>query len=278
MKKKKFTGFLMITGVLLFSALWIRQELSQNPKTNDKESSPLKKTSSKEGIQTAPLTEAIYKDTSGPTPEPAKAPASAEPIEPSFESTEITDAVFERIYGKSYKTDCTIPREELRYLSIPHYGFDGEIHLGEMVVNAAIADEVLEIFQELYAIRYPIEKIRLVDDYDADDERSMADNNSSAFNYRTISGTNKLSNHSRGLAIDINPLYNPYVHSNTGTEVCEPANASAYTDRTASFDHKIDEFDPCYQIFTAHGFSWGGNWTHAKDYQHFEFVSFQDPD
>ena len=133
-----------------------------------------------------------------------------------------------------------------------------------MVVNAAIADEVLEIFQELYAIRYPIEKIRLVDDYDADDERSMADNNSSAFNYRTISGTNKLSNHSRGLAIDINPLYNPYVHSNTGTEVCEPANASAYTDRTASFDHKIDEFDPCYQIFTAHGFSWGGNWTHAK--------------
>lgn len=191
---------------------------------------------------------------------------------PVFESEPISDEIFARMYGKSYKEDCTVPREELRYLRLSHYGFDGQIHEGEMVVNAAIADEVTEIFRELFEARYPIEKMRLIDDYDADDESSMADNNSSAFNYRTISGMDKLSNHSRGMAIDINPLYNPYIHSNTGTEACEPANALPYTDRSLDFPYKIDETDLCYQVFTAHGFSWGGSWSSAKDYQHFEYT------
>lgn len=195
--------------------------------------------------------------------------------EPVFECSGITDEIFIRMYGNSYKEDCTVPRDSLSYLTVTHYGFDGEVHTGEMVVNQAIAEDVLEIFRELYEIRYPIEKMRLIDDYGADDERSMADNNSSAFNYRVISGTTKLSNHSRGLAIDINPLYNPYVHSNTGEEACEPANATPYVDRSLPFDYKIDEDDACYRIFTEHGFSWGGSWSRSKDYQHFEKTDVQ---
>ena len=122
-----------------------------------------------------------------------------------FYIAEISDELFGRMYGKSYKTDCTVPREDLRYVHVVHKGFDGDTHEGELVVNKKIAEKTLEIFKELYEISYPIEKIRLIDDYDANDEASMADNNCSAFNFRKISYSNLLSNHAKGMAIDINP-------------------------------------------------------------------------
>ena len=100
----------------------------------------------------------------------------------------------------------------------------------------------------------------------------MADNNTSCFNFRRVYGKEKLSNHSYGKAIDINPLYNPYIKTVEGRLNCEPANAWEYTDRQKEFDYKIDHEDPCYQIFTQHGFSWGGDWTDRKDYQHFEML------
>lgn len=189
-----------------------------------------------------------------------------------FYQEEISDVVFGRMYGKSFKEDCTVPREELRYVRVLHTGFDGETRIGELVVNQAIADDVTAVFSELYHAGYPIEKIRLIDDYDADDERSMADNNSSAFNFRFISHSTTLSNHARGMAIDMNPKYNPYVKTVDGRENCEPANAWEYVDRMAEFAYKIDTEDLCYQVFTKYGFSWGGSWTGAKDYQHFEKV------
>lgn len=189
-----------------------------------------------------------------------------------FYQEEISDIVFERIYGKSLKEDCTVPKEELRYVRVLHMGFDGETHIGELIVNQAIADDVTAIFRELYQSAYPIEKLRLIDDYDADDEQSMADNNSSAFNFRLISHSTTLSNHAKGMAVDINPKYNPYVKTVDGEELCEPANAWEYTDRTEDFAYKIDTEDLCYQIFTKYGFSWGGSWTGTKDYQHFEKV------
>lgn len=196
--------------------------------------------------------------------------AVLEDVDNLFYAEEISDDIFSRMQGKSYKENCTVPREELRYVRVLHRGFDGETHIGELVVNVKIADEAVEIFRELYNISYPIEKMLLIDDYDADDEASMADNNCSAFNFRTISFTNQLSNHAKGMAIDINPLYNPYIKTVDGTLICAPANALGYMDRTKEFDYKIDENDPCYQIFTQHGFSWGGDWTDRKDYQHFE--------
>ena len=186
-----------------------------------------------------------------------------------IEFTEDSD-IFSHIKGKSYKDDCTVPLSELRYLHVLHVGFDGQTHEGEIICNKKIAEDLLEIFEGLYEAGYQIEKIRLVDEYNADDESSMADNNSSAFNFRFISHTTKVSNHGYGLAIDINPLYNPYVKTVNGNLNIEPANSADYVDRTKEFDHKIDENDLAYQLFTAHGFTWGGSWKSSKDYQHFE--------
>lgn len=182
----------------------------------------------------------------------------------------IPDDIFEKMQGKSYKENCTVPREELRYLHILHVGFDNNTHEGELIVNKRIAEDVLDIFKELYKAGYQIEKVRLIDEYNAQDELSMRDNNSSAFNFRYISYSTTLSKHAMGLAVDINTLYNPYIKQVDGRLNIEPANAVNYVDRNRAFPHKIDHDDLCYKLFTKHGFEWGGDWEDSKDYQHFE--------
>lgn len=182
----------------------------------------------------------------------------------------IPDDIFEKMQGKSYKENCTVPREELRYLHILHVGFDNNTHEGELIVNKRIAEDVLDIFKELYKAGYQIEKVRLIDEYDAEDELSMRDNNSSAFNFRYISYSTTLSKHAMGLAVDINTLYNPYIKQVDGRLNIEPANAVNYVDRNREFPHKIDHDDLCYKLFTRYGFEWGGDWEDSKDYQHFE--------
>ncbi|MBQ6434500.1 MAG: hypothetical protein IJJ09_00700, partial [Synergistaceae bacterium] len=124
----------------------------------------------------------------------------------NFYVSEISDEIFARIKGKSFKDDCTLPVEDLRYLHVLHKDLDGKTHEGEMICNKYIADDVLEILKKLFEADYLIEKIRLVDEYNADDELSMRDNNSSSFNFRFISHTTKISKHGLGLAVDINPL------------------------------------------------------------------------
>jgi hypothetical protein len=196
----------------------------------------------------------------------------SEPQEMMYYTT-LTDEIKERITGKSYPAsgdNIQISYDDLSYLHVLYYDFDNNIQEGELICNKEIAQDLLEIFTELYNNQYQIEKIRLVDDYNADDEASMADNNTSCFNYRVIAGTDRISNHSYGKAIDINPLYNPYITTRNGTENISPSNATPYADRTASFDHKIDTEDLCYKLFIQHGFTWGGAWENSKDYQHFE--------
>ncbi len=182
-----------------------------------------------------------------------------------FTESALTDEVFARMDGISYPEGCTVSRNDLRYLRVLHIGFDGEVHIGEMVCNQSISGDLLEIFRALYDAAYPIEKMLLIDEYGGDDEASMADNNTSCFNYRTVSGSDHLSAHAYGLAVDVNPLYNPYVTS----AGYFPANSGDYVDRSADTPYKIDESDLCYQLFTDHGFIWGGNWNSVKDYQHF---------
>ena len=171
-------------------------------------------------------------------------------MEQFFYKEELTDEVFARMDGVSYPQNAQIGREELCYLRVLHTGFDEKTYIGELVVNQKIADDVLEIMKELYENHYPIEKMLLIDEYGADDETSMSDNNTSAFNYRTIAGTDRLSKHGQGLAVDINPRYNPCVRTD--------------------FSYKITEGDLCLQLFSEHGFTWGGSWNSVKDYQHFE--------
>jgi hypothetical protein len=113
--------------------------------------------------------------------------------------------------------------------------------------------------------------MRLIDYWDADDERAMRANNSSSFNFRFISHTHTVSKHGRGLAVDINTLYNPYhKRLKNGKEVVEPATARPYLDRSKNHAYMIKKGDLCYRLFKAKGFRWGGDWKHSKDYQHFE--------
>jgi N-acetylmuramoyl-L-alanine amidase len=165
---------------------------------------------------------------------------------------------------------AVIGDEELVYLHVLYYDFEGQTQEGELICNRGIVQDLVEIFAGLYQAKYPIEKIRLIDVYDGDDASSMADDNSSCFNYRTIVGTDNLSEHAYGLAVDINPLYNPYITGNGGDTVIWPEAASAYADRSLDFPYKIDHEDLCYRLFTEHGFTWGGDWSGNKDYQHFE--------
>lgn len=191
-------------------------------------------------------------------------------IDRYFTISEIPDTIFEFMQGRSYKEDCIIPRSDLRYLIILHRNMDGQSVVGELVVNKEISADILDIMRELYELNYPIEQVRLVDYYEGDDELSMAANNSSAFNWRTQTGSSaKISKHATGMAIDINPLYNPYYRFPYVNETVSPG-GDLYMDRMWDFPFKIDEDDDCYRIFTEHGFKWGGSWNSLRDYQHFE--------
>ena len=188
----------------------------------------------------------------------------------------LSNSIKDKITGISYpESGCTIAYEDLNYVGLLYIDFNGEEQIGELICNKAIAQDMVEIFYELYQNDYRIERIRLIDEYDGDDTLSMLDNNTSCFNYRVVDGTTNLSKHALGCAIDINPFYNPYVVFNkdgTGETYISPKGSEVYTDRSLDFPYKIDENDLCYKLFTEHGFTWGGNWNSCKDYQHFQIV------
>ena len=178
----------------------------------------------------------------------------------------LDDELFARIDGVSYSRGCTTPRSALRCLHLLHRNFGGHAQVGEMICAASVADELLDIFRELFDAGYPIEKICLVDEFGGDDLRSMEANNTSCFNFRPIAAGGRLSNHALGLAVDINPLYNPYVRG----ERIEPASGAVYADRTRKCPYYIRRGDACHAAFTSRGWSWGGSWRSARDWQHFE--------
>ena len=198
-----------------------------------------------------------------------------------FGSFEIPDEIFEEMKGKSFKEDGRIRREELRYLRLLYVNYDGDTCMGEMVVNAACADDVVSIFRELYGASYQIKKMVRVDNYydlvETDDDRdtesddqSIYDDNTSAFNYRAASNNpDALSNHALGFAIDLNPVENPYVFAD-GTS--GGPDAEKYLDRSKATveNHMLADGDICVETFKKYGFTWGGDWEGDKDYQHFE--------
>ena len=159
-----------------------------------------------------------------------------------------------------------ITYDELRYLRVLHFGYDGYIYQGEIIVNEQVAQEVLDIFKELYAIQFPIQKMLVMSCYEGDDELSMQDNNTSGFNFRAVTNSNHYSKHAYGLAIDINPLVNPYIKG----DVILPVNGEAYMDRNQHVLGMIHEDDCIVSIFKNYGWTWGGDWSSLKDYQHFQ--------
>ena len=212
-----------------------------------------------------------------------------------FSYQPLSDDVIRRITGISYpveeetapllpfaavniisdKESLAVSYDDLRYMNVLYHNFDGEVKTGELICNKKIAQDLAEIFYELYINEYRIEKISLIDEYNGDDTASMEDNNTSCFNYRLVDGSSNLSRHALGLAIDINPFYNPYVVFNkdgSGQTYISPEGSEIYADRSRDFPYKIDENDLCYRLFTDHGFIWGGNWNSMKDYQHFQKI------
>jgi hypothetical protein len=184
--------------------------------------------------------------------------ARAEPIAP------VTVAEL----GPSWHPGCPVDPGQLRRVDVDYLGFDGQTHRGALIVNQDVAADVVAIFEQLLALRYPIEKIRTVDAYpDADDELSMEDNNTSAYNCRGIPGSGRWSQHAYGRAVDVNPLLNPEVDR---AGAIQPTTAAEYLDRGRTDPGVLHDGDPAVKAFTDRGWRWGGDWRTPKDYQHFE--------
>jgi len=170
--------------------------------------------------------------------------------------------------GPSWHPGCPIDPQHLRRVEVTYIGFDGQTHRGELIVHEDLAAEVVAIFEQLLQLHYPIEKVRTVDNYPgADDELSMEDNNTSAFNCRDIPGTGRWSQHAFGRAIDVNPLLNPEIDR---TGAIQPKTAGPYLDRSRTDPGILHARDAVVRVFTDRGWRWGGDWRSPIDYQHFE--------
>jgi D-alanyl-D-alanine carboxypeptidase len=204
--------------------------------------------------------------TAKPSPSAAKpSPSAAKPPPAPPRATVAPISVAD--LGPTWRPGCPIDSRQLRRVEVNHLGFDGKIHRGDLIVHEDVAADVVAIFEQLLQLRYPVEKIRTVDHYPAaDDELSMQDNNTSAFNCRDIPGTGNWSEHAFGRAIDLNPLVNPYLDSSG----VQPNNAAPYLNRNRTDPGILHADDPAVRAFTDRGWRWGGYWRSPIDYQHFE--------
>jgi hypothetical protein len=205
---------------------------------------------------------------SSPTPASSSAvpPSASAPPAPAGATVQPVTAAD---LGTTWHPGCPVEPERLRRVDVDYIGFDGQTHRGTLIVHEELAADTVAVFDQLYRMGYPVEKIRTVDHYPgADDELSMEDNNTSAFNCRLIPGTNDWSPHAYGRAIDINTRVNPCLYANG---YFEPQNAATYLDRSRTDPGLLHDGDLAVRVFTDRGWQWGGYWT-TPDYQHFERV------
>ena len=194
------------------------------------------------------------------TVHPSAAPAP--PSEPAVYPVTAADL------GQTWRPGCPVGPEALRRVELDYLGFDGAVHRGTLVVHRTIVDAVIAVFADLQRLRYPIERMQTVDRYrGADDELSMEDNNTSAYNCRPLPSGTGWSLHAYGRAVDLNPLINPYRDS--GGDL-QPRTAGRYLDRNQEAPGLLRAGDPAVQAFTDRGWRWGGAWRNPVDYQHFE--------
>lgn len=205
--------------------------------------------------------------------EAAVVPAAASPFEtpyavmtPVFAVEAVPEHYRAAMTGVSWKKECPVPMDKLRRVKVGYIGYDGQVMQGELIVHQSVSEEIAEIFKELLAAGYPIKGVSVVDLYQGDDTLSMEADNTSAFNFRPVAGSTSLSKHSYGIAIDINPIENPYIKGN----YISPLAGKAFADRTLILPGMIIPGDPCHAAFVSRGWVWGGNWKTMKDYQHFE--------
>lgn len=167
--------------------------------------------------------------------------------------------------GVSWRPGCPVGLDDLRLVTVVYLGFDGQTRRGPLVVHRTVATKVASAFDEIYRAGFPIERVQLVDDFDADDDTAVLANNTSGFNCRRAEGSTHWSEHAFGKAIDINPLQNPYVYADG--HVLDPA-AKPFVDRRVVRPGMITARGPVVVAFRRIGWGWGGTWSRTKDYQH----------
>jgi len=184
----------------------------------------------------------------------------------AFSIKPIDDALKAQMLASgSWKPGDPVSLSQLALIQVSFWGFDNKTHTGSLVVSSAWAAKLCTVFQKLYDARFPIHHMNLIDAYGGDDERSMAADNTSAYNGRYVNGTSAWSMHAYGLAVDINTVENPWVD---GTDV-SPAAGQSYADRSLEVSGMIHAGDVVVRAFASIGWKWGGSWNGGKDYQHF---------
>jgi hypothetical protein len=187
---------------------------------------------------------------------------------PRFDGTiaPLSSALRQTMTGVSWRPGCPVALDDLRLVRTSHWGFDGRVHVGRLIVNRDVAPEVLGVLRRLYGARFPIRRMVPVDAYGGSDFRSIEADNTSAFNCRYVDGTSRWSEHSYGRAIDVNPIENPYVTS-SGTSSHRASRP--YLRRDPYRPGMAVEGGVVVRAFDAAGWGWGGRWSAARDYQHF---------
>jgi hypothetical protein len=186
----------------------------------------------------------------------------------TFSAARLGPATRRRVTGSSWHPGCPVGLDDLRLLRIGYRGFDGRDHVGRMIVAAASVPATRRAFGTLFRARFPIRRMRLVDDYGASDFRSIEADNTSAFNCRPATGSTRFSEHAFGRAVDVNPIENPYVYPNGTTT---HAASRPFLDRTQHRRGMSFRGGVLVRAFAAAGWGWGGSWRppSATDYQHF---------
>lgn len=170
----------------------------------------------------------------------------------------------------TWREDCPTTLDELRYLTVSYWGFDELHHTGDLIVHRDVAEDIVGVFEQLHAARFPIEQIGLLDDEDVQTfHRHGDDNLTAAYHCRASTGSSRWSQHAYGRAIDVNPFHNPYWKVTDAGTVVLPAYATAYLDRDRDVPGMIVEGDVVVTAFDAIGWGWGGRWNTLKDWQHF---------
>ncbi|MGC9974057.1 MAG: M15 family metallopeptidase [Gaiellaceae bacterium] len=178
----------------------------------------------------------------------------------------LSPALRAQMTGVSWHRGCPVPLSSLRLLTLSYRGFDNRAHTGQLIVNHSVATKVVGVFRELYRAGFPIWRMRLVDAYGGSDFRSIEADNTSAFNCRAATGSTSWSNHAYGLAIDVNPIENPYVTASGS--VAHPA-SRPYVNRSRIRRGMAYPGGVLVSAFHSIGWGWGGYWSGDRDYQHF---------
>ena len=194
--------------------------------------------------------------------------ASATAASPPFRSsvTPLPASLRATMTGVSWRPGCPVGLDELRLVRASHWGFDGRLRTGRLIVHRDVASDVASVLQRLHAARFPIRRMVPVDAYGGSDFRSIEADNTSAFNCRSVEGTSRWSEHAYGRAIDLNPIENPYVYAD-GTSSHQASRP--YLRRTPARPGMAVDGGAVVRAFATVGWSWGGSWTGVKDYQHF---------